>query len=78
MLAALVVSLRRELAEVQAELGRARERIAGLEARLAQSPRNSSKATVQRRAGEATTAETVAAEEDRAGRADRTGTRARR
>ena len=38
-----MVSLRAELAEVQAELGRARERIAGLEARLAQSPRNSSK-----------------------------------
>jgi transposase len=43
VLAALVVSLRREVAEAQAELGRARERIAELEARLAQSPRNSSK-----------------------------------
>jgi transposase len=43
VLAVLVVSLRAELAEVRAELGRARERIAGLEARLAQSPRNSSK-----------------------------------
>ena len=39
---ALVVSLRAELAEPRAELGRARERIAELEARLAQSPRNSS------------------------------------
>jgi transposase len=50
VLAALVVSLRRELAdavavaeETRAELGRARERIAELEARLKQSPRNSSK-----------------------------------
>jgi transposase len=43
VLAALVASLRRELAEAQAELGRARERVAELEARLAQSPRNSSR-----------------------------------
>jgi transposase len=43
VLAALVVSLRQELAEARAELERARERIAELEARLAQSPRNSSK-----------------------------------
>ncbi len=50
MLAALVVSLRRELAdsvavveETRAELGQARERIAELEARLKQNPRNSSK-----------------------------------
>jgi len=49
VLAALVVSLRRELAdalavveETRAELGRARERIAELEARLRQNPRNSS------------------------------------
>ncbi len=49
VLAALVVSLRRELADALAvaedtrtELGRARERIAELEARLRQSPRNSS------------------------------------
>ena len=49
MLAALVVSLRGELAQAQAalsdalaELERAGERIAELEARLAQSPRNSS------------------------------------
>jgi transposase len=49
VLAALVVSLRGELAQAQAalsdalaELERARERIAELEARLAQSPRNSS------------------------------------
>ena len=42
VLAALVVSLRQELAEARVELERARERIAGLEARLAQSPRNSS------------------------------------
>lgn len=38
-----MVSLRRELAGARAELERARERIAELEARLAQSPRNSSK-----------------------------------
>src|SRR5262249_12245035 len=43
VLAALVVSLRRELAEAQAELERARERIAELEAQLRQTPRNSSK-----------------------------------
>jgi transposase len=43
VLAALVVSLRRELADARAELGRPRERIAELEARLAQNPRNSSK-----------------------------------
>jgi transposase len=49
VLAALVVSLRRELAdalamveETRTELGRARERIAELEARLRQNPRNSS------------------------------------
>ena len=41
MLAALVMSLRAELAETRAE--RARERIAELEARLRQTPRNSSK-----------------------------------
>jgi transposase len=43
VLAALVVSLRRELADARAELERARERIAELEARLRQTPRNSSK-----------------------------------
>jgi transposase len=43
VLAALVVSLRRELAQAQAELGQARDRVAELEARLDQSPRNSSK-----------------------------------
>ena len=50
VLAALVVSLRRELAgalgaleETRSELAGARERIAELEARLRQSPRNSSK-----------------------------------
>jgi transposase len=43
VLAALVVSLRSELAEARAELARARERIAELEARLRQTPRNSSK-----------------------------------
>jgi transposase len=42
VLAALVVSLRSELAEARAELGRARERIAELEARLKQTSRNSS------------------------------------
>lgn len=42
MLAALVVSLRDELAESRLELERARERIAELEARLRQTPRNSS------------------------------------
>ena len=49
-LGALVASLRQELADVlgaleetRAELGRARERIAELEARLKQTPRNSSK-----------------------------------
>ena len=43
MLAALVVSLRQELAQTRAELERARERIAELEARLKQNSRNSSK-----------------------------------
>jgi transposase len=43
VLAALVVSLRSELAQARAELERARERIAELEARLRQTPRNSSK-----------------------------------
>jgi hypothetical protein len=43
VLAALVVSLRQELAETRAELERARERIAELEARLKQTSRNSSK-----------------------------------
>jgi transposase len=50
VLAALVASLRRELAEAaaaleqaRAELAGARERIAGLEARLKQNPRNSSR-----------------------------------
>ena len=42
VLAALVVSLRSELAQARAELERARERIAELEARLRQTPRNSS------------------------------------
>ena len=49
MLAALVASLRRELAEAagalaqaRTELARARERIAELEARLRQNPRDSS------------------------------------
>jgi transposase len=43
VLAALVESLRAELAEARAELARARERIAELEARLTQNSRNSSK-----------------------------------
>lgn len=43
MLAGLVVSLRQELAQARAELERARERVAELEARLGQNPRNSSK-----------------------------------
>jgi transposase len=43
VLAGLVVSLRGELAETRAELERALERIAELEARLKQTPRNSSK-----------------------------------
>jgi transposase len=42
VLAALVISLRGELADAMAELARARERIAELEARLRQNPRNSS------------------------------------
>jgi transposase len=42
VLAALVVSLRRELADAVAELGRARDRIAELEDRLGKSSRNSS------------------------------------
>jgi transposase len=42
VLAALVVSLRRELADAVAELGRARERITELEDRLRKSSRNSS------------------------------------
>ena len=43
VLAALVVSLRTELAETRAELGQAQERIAELEARLKQNSRNSSR-----------------------------------
>jgi transposase len=43
VLAALVVSLRDELADARAELERAGERIAELEARLRQTPRNSSR-----------------------------------
>jgi transposase len=43
VLAALVVSLRGELAQARAELERARERIAELEAQRRQTPRNSSK-----------------------------------
>jgi transposase len=43
VLAALVVSLRSELAQARAELERARERIAELEVQLRQTPRNSSK-----------------------------------
>jgi transposase len=43
VLAALVESLREELAQAQADLERARERIAELEARLAQNSQNSSK-----------------------------------
>jgi transposase len=43
VLAALVVSLRQELAQTRAELQRARERIAELEARLKQNSRNSSR-----------------------------------
>ena len=43
VLAALVVSLRSELAQARAELERARERIAEIEPRLRQTPRNSSK-----------------------------------
>jgi len=43
VLAALVVSLRAELAEKRSELDRALERIAELEARLKQNSRNSSK-----------------------------------
>jgi transposase len=39
----LVVSLRAELAQTRAELDRALERVAELEARLRQTPRNSSK-----------------------------------
>jgi transposase len=42
VLAALVVTLREELADTRAELGRARERVAELEARLKQNSRNSS------------------------------------
>jgi transposase len=43
VLAALVVSLRQELAQTRAELERARQRIAELEARLKQNSRNSSR-----------------------------------
>ena len=43
MLAALVAALRAELAESQAALAQARERIGELEARLRQTPRNSSR-----------------------------------
>jgi len=47
VLAALVVSLRSELAEARAELERARERIAELEARLKQTPQNLLPAALQ-------------------------------
>jgi hypothetical protein len=43
VLAALVVSLRSELAQARAELERHGRRIAELETRLRQTPRNSSK-----------------------------------
>jgi len=43
VLAALVVSLRGELADAVAELARARERIAELEGRLRKTSRNSSR-----------------------------------
>jgi transposase len=43
VMAALVVSLRCELEQARAELAEAREQIAGLEARLRQNPRNSSR-----------------------------------
>jgi len=43
VLASLVASLRAELAESQAALAEAREQIAELEARLRQTPRNSSR-----------------------------------
>jgi hypothetical protein len=43
VLAALAESLREELAQARAELAEARERIAGLEVRLRQNPRNSSR-----------------------------------
>jgi hypothetical protein len=46
VLAALVVSLRRELADAAAELGRAAGRIAELEDRLRKTSRNSSQAAV--------------------------------
>ena len=70
-MAALAAALRQELAdalgaleETRAELATARDRIAELEARLRQTPRFVP-AAVQRRAGQAVAAATVAAEEDR-------------
>jgi hypothetical protein len=79
VLAALVALLRAEVAGSQAALTRAavklaqaRERIAELEARLRQTPRDSSRPPVQRGAGQAAAA-AVAAEKERpqAGRAGR-------
>jgi hypothetical protein len=70
VLAALVASLRRELAgavaalgQARSELAQARERIAELETRLRQNPRNSSRAAVGRGTGQAAAEAAVAAEE---------------
>jgi transposase len=70
VLAALVASLRQELAdalgaleETRGQLTQARERIAELEARLRQTPRKFLQAAVQRGPGQAATAAAVAAEE---------------
>jgi transposase len=81
VLAALVASLRQELAdaagalaETRAELGRARERIAELEARLKQNSRNSSRPPSSEGLAKTGAQGAVAAEEEppqarRAGRA---------
>ena len=63
-----MVSLRGELAEALVELERARERIAELEARLAQSPRNSSRPPSSEGLDEAAASEAVAAERGAGGR----------
>ena len=85
VLAGLVASLRRELAEAaaaleqaQAELAAAWERIAGLEARLAQSPRNSSKPPSSEGLGKPPPRERSLRKRAGGGRAGRTGIRARR
>lgn len=78
MLAALVVSLRGELAQARAELARARERIAELEAQLRQTPQNSSRPPSGEGLGKPPPARGLCGRSPGASRAGRTGTRAGR